>query len=129
MAKRKATAEELEAQAESNGYKRGGAPVGCEVRCISKVGEAGGCGEDIDVEAQGILRNKSGRRQAVGGRRLDWSWFRRPFHSDCNYGDVKSGYPADRRRDRDVRTMQTAALEEQCLHHFSALFSKMLIAI
>jgi hypothetical protein len=30
------------------------------VRCISNVGEDGGCDEDIDVE----------KRQAVGGRRL-----------------------------------------------------------
>jgi hypothetical protein len=40
--------------------------VGCEVRCISKVGEDGGCDEDIDVEASRIPRNKSGRRSAVG---------------------------------------------------------------
>ena len=40
--------------------------VGCEVRCISKVGEDGGCDEDIDVEARRIPGNKSGRRSAVG---------------------------------------------------------------
>jgi hypothetical protein len=31
------------------------------------VGEDGGCDEDIGV--------------------VDWSWFRRPFHSDCNHGE------------------------------------------
>jgi hypothetical protein len=36
-------------------------------RCISNVGEDGGCDEDIDVEARRIPRNKSGRRSAVGG--------------------------------------------------------------
>jgi hypothetical protein len=30
------------------------------------VGEDEGCDEDIDVEARRILRNKSGRRSAVG---------------------------------------------------------------
>jgi hypothetical protein len=30
--------------------------------------------------------------KAAGGRRsaLDWIWFRRPFHSDCEYGDMRS---------------------------------------
>jgi hypothetical protein len=35
-----------------------------------------------DVEVPRIPRNKSGRRSVV-----DWSWFRRPFHSDRNYGE------------------------------------------
>jgi hypothetical protein len=46
--------------------------VGCEVRCISKVCEDGGCDDDIDVEARRIPRNKSGRQS---GSALDWSWF------------------------------------------------------
>jgi hypothetical protein len=48
------------------------------------VGEDEGCDEDIDVDRE--FREI----KAAGGRRsaLDWSWFRRPFHSDCNYGEV-----------------------------------------
>ena len=65
-------------------------------RCISNVGEDGGCDEDIDVEARRIPRNKSGRRSAVGGRRsaVDWSWFRRPLHPDCACGEFMNGAPS-----------------------------------
>ena len=35
------------------------------MRCISKVGEDGGCDEDIDVEGRRIPGNKSGRRSAA----------------------------------------------------------------
>jgi hypothetical protein len=39
--------------------------------------------------------------RAVSRSPIDWSWFRRPFHSDCNYGEgvnhigVKMGAESD----------------------------------
>jgi len=46
------------------------------------VSEDGECDEDIDVEAPRIPRNKS------GGWRLTGAGTRRPFHPDCEYGEI-----------------------------------------
>jgi hypothetical protein len=41
-------------------------------------------------------------------RHGDWSWFRRPFHSDCNYGDTRAMVIRDKRiGDADTRAMLT----------------------
>ena len=59
----------------------GALTVACDRRCISNVGRTGGGDEDINVGHGGF--QEGGWRSA-----LDRIWFWRPFHLDCEYGEI-----------------------------------------